>query len=440
MASYSLNIGGKNDQKISKPKRLEIKNQNELKYVTSQSDTYLYRAALKYLKDDSFNLQTASINEDTLSVVYSQSKYRSPVKSAGRAIKILDDLAPKSIKTIEVAELNGGLGLYKTSINRNELNMQKNITAPNLLLNDIDVSPFNFDKDSYKFKPKASYPITFSKIGPDLKTQIGGPDGFFFGDLRLTFYSETVFSKNINLVSRVDYSILDNMDDLKLASDSVLPHVRTDIVEYLRAGRKSATLRRFQLNKFGQYKNSVFYKLSAGIFESMFGGYGGEFLYRPFYSNYGIGVDLWRVKQRDYHQKLKFRDYETTTGHISLYYHEPRSHILFTLKGGRYLAQDSGVTFDFARLFRSGMRVGAYFTLTDISAEEFGEGSFDKGFYFWVPIGNFTQEHTKNNFGWGLRPVTRDGGQFLIQSFPLWGVTDYSGSKQFEWKIDEFYD
>ena len=170
--------------------------------------------------------------------LYILSKYRSPVKSAGRAIKILDDLAPKSIKTIEVAELNGGLGLYKTSINRNELNMQKNITAPNLLLNDIDVSPFNFDKDSYKFKPKASYPITFSKIGPDLKTQIGGPDGFFFGDLRLTFYSETVFSKNINLVSRVDYSILDNMDDLKLASDSVLPHVRTDIVEYLRLEEK----------------------------------------------------------------------------------------------------------------------------------------------------------------------------------------------------------
>ena len=65
--------------------------------------------------------------------------------------------------------------------------------------------------------------------------------------------------------------------------------------------------------------------------------------------------------------------------------------MLFHLRGGRYLAKDSGVTFDFSRIFRSGMRVGAFFSLTDISFEEFGEGSFDKGFYFHVPLEIFSQ-------------------------------------------------
>ena len=132
-----------------------------------------------------------------------------------------------------------------------------------------------------------------------------------------------------------------------------------------------------QLNYFKQLSSSLFYKLSGGIFESMFSGYGGEILYRPFEKNYGVGMELWKVYQREYDQLLfDLRDYDTLTGHISFYYQEPRSNILFTLKGGRYLAEDSGVTLDFSRIFKSGMRMGAFFSLTDISEEEFGEGSF----------------------------------------------------------------
>ena len=37
------------------------------------------------------------------------------------------------------------------------------------------------------------------------------------------------------------------------------------------------------------------------------------------------------------------------------------------------------------------MRAGIFFAKTDISEFEFGEGSFDKGFYFWLPIEAFSQ-------------------------------------------------
>ena len=55
----------------------------------------------------------------------------------------------------------------------------------------------------------------------------------------------------------------------------------------------------------------------------MFGGYGGEVLYRPFNKSYGIGAEVWRVRQRGFEQLLSFQDYETTTGHITFYYKEP---------------------------------------------------------------------------------------------------------------------
>ena len=42
------------------------------------------------------------------------------------------------------------------------------------------------DRDkNYQFNPEVKYPVFFHTIGPDIRSQIGGPDGFFFGDLSL---------------------------------------------------------------------------------------------------------------------------------------------------------------------------------------------------------------------------------------------------------------
>ena len=81
---------------------------------------------------------------------------------------------------------------------------------------------------------------------------------------------------------------------------------------------------------------------------------------------------------------------------MTLYFQEPRSRILFKLMGGRFLAKDSGIHLDLSRSFKSGFRIGAFrIAKTDISYAEFGEGSFDKGFYFSLPIDIFFSEYSK---------------------------------------------
>ena len=286
------------------------------------------------------------------------------------------------------------------------------------------------------------YPVFFHTIGPDIRSQIGGPDGFFFGDIKLKSRSEIVIQRGISLISNISYGLYDNMDDLKLASDSILPHVRTDIVKYLKESR-NLSIQRMQLNKFGQISPSIFYKFSAGILEYMFSGYGSEVLFKPFDKNYAIGVEAWKVYQRNYDQMfgvLDDVDYKTTTGHISFYYHEPKTNILFRMKGGKFLAQDSGISFEFTREFYSGFRIGGFFTLTDISTEEFGEGSFDKGFSFYIPLEIFSNSYNSRNFGWGLKPITRDGGATLSHGYNLWGVTHKSHKHRFNRHIADFYD
>ncbi len=63
------------------------------------------------------------------------------------------------------------------------------------------------------------------------------------------------------------------------------------------------------------------------------------------------------------------------------------------------------------RVFANGWKVGAYATVTDVSAEDFGEGSFDKGIRLLIPLEwalgtppNRTTVETQ------IRSLSRDGG------------------------------
>ena len=144
----------------------------------------------------------------------------------------------------------------------------------------------------------------------------------------------------------------------------------------------------------------------------MFGGYGGQVLYKPFNSNFNISFEGFYVRQRDYDQTFKFRKYITTTAHLNIGYTLPMG-IEANVSYGRYLAKDDGFTFDLSRRTNSGFKAGIYLTRTDVSAEIFGEGSFDKGFYFQIPMDLFSKDYRGGYSNFKLSPLTRDGGAKL---------------------------
>ena len=51
--------------------------------------------------------------------------------------------------------------------------------------------------------------------------QIGGPDGFFFGNVRLSGKAELSLARNISVKASASYGLTDNFEDLKLLSDDV---------------------------------------------------------------------------------------------------------------------------------------------------------------------------------------------------------------------------
>ena len=79
---------------------------------------------------------------------------------------------------------------------------------------------------------------------------------------------------------------------------------------------------------------------------------------------------------------------------------------------GEYLAGDEGFTIDLSRTFPNGTKFGVFASFTDVSSEQFGEGSFDKGIYFNIPVfGNYI------NYSW--RPLTKDPGAKLVRKNTL---------------------
>jgi hypothetical protein len=116
--------------------------------------------------------------------------------------------------------------------------------------------------------------------------------------------------------------------------------------------------------------------------------------------------------QRDYDMGFGFRDYDVVTGHLSAYYDLSKGfHV--QVDAGRYLAGDWGATLSIDREFANGWRVGAFATLTNVSAEQFGEGSFDKGIRFFIPVSWFTGQPSRQSVGTTIRPISRDGGARL---------------------------
>ena len=145
----------------------------------------------------------------------------------------------------------------------------------------------------------------------------------------------------------------------------------------------------------------------------MYGGVGAEVLHWPATSRIAVGASIAYARQRDFDRRFDLLKYEVFTGHASLFWASPFYGYDVALHIGRYLAKDVGSTVEVRRTFRNGWQVGVWATSTDVSSKQFGEGSFDKGFFFQIPLDGIFGGRSRDAFSTRIRPIQRDGGQRL---------------------------
>lgn len=193
------------------------------------------------------------------------------------------------------------------------------------------------------------------------------------------------------------------------ASQNV-PRVRTGAREYLAASRFG--LQDLYVSKYMRPGPDLYARASLGYFEHMYGGVSGEVLWAPQTSKLALGAELNWVKQRAFERDLRFQDYDVVTGHVSAYLRS-KGGMHYQLDAGRYLAGDWGTTLKVEREFANGIRLGAFATVTDMDTDDFGEGSFDKGISFDIPLSALTGKRGRQSIRGNFRPILGDGGARL---------------------------
>jgi hypothetical protein len=285
--------------------------------------------------------------------------------------------------------------------------IKKDIEIANLLaVSEIDDAYASTAKTIYERQSKRKF-STSTRL--QFRPFLAAREEFFKGALMLENDTEFIIRKNLFFNTNLKYSLIDNFDDLYLPPVDTFPaQVRSDIKEYLNKIKDGGILiGRAQLDYHLTPMKNHHIMMSAGIFEDMFSGAGMEYLYYKPDTNYAFGVDIFKVRKRDYSWRFGHLDYENTLATANFYYRNYGT-IPFDMRisAGEYLAGDVGFTIELSRSFYNGVQFGAFASFTDVTTEQFGEGSFDKGIFFNIPIyGNLI------NYTW--RPLTKDPGATL---------------------------
>ena len=279
-------------------------------------------------------------------------------------------------------------------------------------------------------------------ISPTMVQSFGGSEGFYMFNIGVTGSANYRFTDNFEFGGSLYLNLYDNYDKFlyDVPPDGTdLKRVRTLIRQYVHDN--PVRVNNLQLTWMDNLSDNISYQAYGGYLEMMYGGVGTEFLYRPLNSQWAFGFDVNYAKQRDPDSMFGFfkdenqfdpltnRAYRVqtgvVTGHATAYYQpEWFPNTLLRVSAGQYLTEDKGVTVDFSKQFDSGVIVGAFATKTNLSADEYGEGSFTKGFYISIPFDLMTVKSTHSRAFLSWMPLTRDGGQMLGRKYNLFDVTD----------------
>jgi hypothetical protein len=370
------------------------------------------------LKDQGITLDGFTVIGDRATVRISNTRFPAQAQALGRTARVLANQLPRSVTYFDIESMSAGMTVSRTTIRRHdleELEYDLDGSWRSFARAQISDAPRSFAADVDGVYPRFDWALT-----PYLEPSLFDPDSPVRADVGLEFRASTELWRGVILSGAVRQPIWGNLDTSSRESDSVLPHVRSDAAEY--AKQSDTQLRHLTAEYFFRPGKNLFGRVTAGYLETMYGGLSGELLWRPVDSRLALGAEINYARQREFDMLFGFQDYDIVTGHASAYYDFGDGY-LGQVDVGRYLAGDYGATFSFDREFDNGFRVGAFFTLTDVSFDDFGEGSFDKGIRVTIPIDWITGDPVLGGFGTTIRPVTRDGGARLEIRNRLYEVT-----------------
>lgn len=380
----------------------------------------------KALAEEGQKLRAMSLSANRAEVRIQNDRYIQQPEAIGRTARLMTRALPPSVDTFVITSMRDGMATSSVTLRRADIERLENTEAGKIAavaqISDADPRPGNLlvsPDPSPRFK---------WRLAPYLEIGVFDPEDPLRYEAGAELKASYDFGPGLVLSARVRQRAFGSLKQRgpgipgergehftpeQYLSDPAneyvngVPRVRSDTRMY--TGNHSPTVPELTLAWYAQPSASVYSRVTVGLLERAYGGVSGELLWKPADSPLGVGVEIDRVRKRDFEDAFEFRDYEVTTGFVSLYYEFAQGYTA-QLDVGKYLAGDKGATVSVTREFANGWRVGAYATKTDLSEEEFGEGSFDKGITVSIPIGWAVGTPTRDRATADLRSLSRDGG------------------------------
>lgn len=358
----------------------------------------------------------------TLVVAADRTQNPYPQVRLDKAMTVIHRDAPPQIEKVEIQHRNMGEVLAVQRVDR-EAWVQAQTEPARTQEPHLPAQPTYDPLPQDVTQPLLAQRSTSSYVEPglDFIQTLGGADGFILYQFSAAARMGLKLPWGVEARGMARGRLLNNYDKFKDPGSSSLPRVRTYLREYFVTS--PVTMTNLTLSKTSRLGRDWYGTIYGGYFEEMFGGVGGEVLYRQPGSRWAVGADMNQVKQRGFEQNFSYRDYKVKTGHLTGYWSTPIEGVHASLSTGQYLAGDRGSTLTLAKVFANGATMGAYVTKTNVPAALFGEGSFDKGIYWAIPFDAFLTSSSRSyaNFAW--KPLTRDGGAKVVRPVNLYNET-----------------
>jgi hypothetical protein len=400
---------------------------------SAQPEAAVRKGLTDLLAIEGIELIGLEITDRTARLRYENKRFRSEAQAMGRAARMMTQIIPPSVQTFVMEPVHNGLPMSAVILPRVGIEAAENrIGGADALLAGASVGTAG-TAAGLVTQPDADPAFQWG-IAPYFSLILFNKNEPLDFDTGIALDVEYSVNRNLKLAGRVQQTALGEQNALDFFDNpNDYVNVRTDTAYFGQGG--TPTLEHLTLAYYTRLTPDMYGRVTAGYLERMYGGVSTEVLWKPVKSRLAVGAEVNYAMLRDEDMGIGFALYETqddgsrveagdysvTTSNLTGYYDIGRGYHA-SLGVGKYLAGDMGATFSLDREYQNGWKIGGYFTLTDMSFDNFGEGSFDKGIRITIPYDYFIGTPSRDSVSTTVQSLTRDGGATLDVQGRLYDV------------------
>jgi exopolysaccharide biosynthesis protein YbjH len=359
----------------------------------------------KVLRPDGLKVEALLLQPTSAELRFRNTRYNVTPQALGRAARAMANVMPNSVSQFVLTPIVDGLPVSSVTFQRSDLEAYENhpngtkLSFENAVITDPVAMP-----DGLEYDPSL-YPKFSWSLGPYVEFTRNDLTSSNEYSVRARASATWNISPGFSASGAITKELFGNVST-NIPSTSPLQHVRSDRGLYIERGDPSVET--LKLDYLFKAAPAVYGRISAGYLERAFGGVSAEVLWKPADQNWGFGLEVNRLQQRDFGNVFGFQNYSVTTGYVSAYM-EFKGGFSTQLDVGRYLAGDQGATISIDKRFANGWSAGVFATKSNANVAE----DMKKGFRVTIPLNWVMKTPSRTNYDIAFGSTGADAGSRL---------------------------